>query len=268
VCDTPVTLFDEGLGVEGFALARLSLDIQHVAPGGATTVHFWSAAVAVGDPAHPDAVDWGLGDDVCPYQINKGRTNLGYGWLGAGNDRVRVTAVQGSTGCTNGALMVLPGAELEVWIEDGRPECQKQRVAIGSWYREAGVSDLYEWTTSPTPIVSTELSLVEPSRLSIFSVVEGSPHDNPNDACGAEASTLTMGTKLDGAWVGFSRDTVPASGGMGHVVLSTSTERDVAPGLHTATLLVASDFVPPPGFPVTTGGCCGDATIAIVAEPH
>ena len=77
-----------------------------------------------------------------------------------------------------------------------------------------------------------------------------------------------METALDGAAMEYVREVVPASQGMGHRVLRTSTDvnelRPVGPGSHVASLLVATDFVEPDGYSVTTGGCCGDGEIALI----
>jgi hypothetical protein len=86
---------------------------------------------------------------------------------------------------------------------------------------------------------------------------------------GTEAATLVMQTALDGSIVATRSDVVPASQGMGHVVLFSSPGtqdadevRMVGAGTHGATLRVGANFV----GTTTTGGCCGDGAIAVVRE--
>jgi hypothetical protein len=68
-------------------------------------------------------------------------------------------------------------------------------------------------------------------------------------------------TSVVWAIVATTQDVVPASQGMGHLVLSTETTQPVNPGSHTAALLAGSNFST---TMTTTGGCCGDAIVAAV----
>jgi hypothetical protein len=157
-----------------------------------------------------------------------------------------------------------------MWVEDDAPDCSGKDIAFGSYYAANGFTTLYDWTTSYTalPGVSASLTTEGPNeKLRVLGVVEGSPSLDPNTTCGAEVATIDMQTALDGMTMVYLKETVPASQGMGHRVLFTSLDgqeiRYVRPGLHTASLLVASDFLIA-SQPVTTGGCCGDGEVALI----
>jgi hypothetical protein len=76
-----------------------------------------------------------------------------------------------------------------------------------------------------------------------------------------------MQTTLDGQIMATITGVVPPGAGMGHLVLNTFGDGQeisyVGPGTHVARLLAGSNFF---GW-VTTGGCCGDATVALLREP-
>lgn len=251
----PRLLVDAQVPAHGRALGRARFVARHVGAGTSTVTHFWNARVELGKIEQ----SFGIGDDLCPGTRAQ-RENLGVGALEAGNDRARVWAYQGSSPCTEGAVEILSGA-LDVWVEAPEPECRGRDIAVGSYYATAGTTAPYAWTTSMTRLVSTSLTTVSPAeRLLVLSVVEGSPALDPNTVCGAEAATLVSQTTLDRAVLSTSRDVVPASQGMGHLVLSSEAEQPVGPGAHTIELLVGSNFT----GTVTTGGCCGDGTVAAI----
>lgn len=269
-CDAnaPATILDEALpiapGAKSRVLGRARFRVRHVA---SNVTHFWNVRVVVGD----GATSFGLGDDVCPGTSHE-RSNLGLGTASAAAPRAKLVGHEGASPCTPGALVVDKGATLDVWIEDGRPACAGKDIVYASHYLANGFSTTYAWKTSmeAMPGVTAKLATTGASeKLRVLGVVEGSPAQDPNTVCGAEAATLVMQTALDGAIVTTAQDVVPASQGMGHLVLSSTPGvndagevRSVAPGAHEAKLLVGSNFV----GTVTTGGCCGDGAIAIVRE--
>ena len=269
-CDAsaPAQIIDQPLPLEASApnsrvLGRARFRVRHVATN---VIHFWNLRVLVGD----GATSFGLGDDVCPG-ANQVRGNLGLGTASATASRAKLVGHSGAAPCTPGALVVDAGATLDVWVEDARPECAGKDIAYGSHYLANGFSDTYAWKTSmeAMPGVAAKLEANGGEKVRVLGVVEGSPTPNPNPTCGAEAATLVMQTALDGAIVATKQDVVPASQGMGHLVLSTTPGesdtdevRSVNAGAHEAKLLVGSNFV----GNVTTGGCCGDGAIALVRE--
>ncbi len=262
-CDAnaPAIVIDEPVPARGRAFGRATFDVR-LAP--ANVIHFWNLRVALG----ASDVSHGLGDDLCPGRTAH-RSNVGLGKLTAENGRARLVGHAGAAPCTAGAVEVLAGAKLEVWVEDERPECAGKDIAFGSWYSAKGFSDTHAWTTSMAPLPGAVASLTTEGadeKMRVIGVVEGSPASNPNPTCGAEAATLVLQTTLDKAIMATAQDVVPASQGMGHLVLFTSGDaqeiRSVKPGLHEAALLVGSNFT----GTVTTGGCCGDGSIALIRE--
>ena len=57
---------------------------------------------------------------------------------------------------------------------------------------------------------------------------------------------------------------IPASQGMGHLVLALEKQISVAPGAHSVGANVVSHAAP---ASVSSGGCCGDAMLAAVRLP-
>ncbi|WP_146647993.1 hypothetical protein [Labilithrix luteola] len=262
-CDAnaAATIIDAPVPARGRALGRATFDVR-LANG--SVIHFWNVRVAMGEPLF----SYGLGDDLCPGPTHH-RSNVGFGKLTDVDNHARLLGYAGAAPCTAGAVEVLAGATLELWVEDEREACAGKDIAFASWYGSKGVADYHEWTTSmaPMPGVVASLTTDAPSeKLRVIGVVEGSPAMNPNKTCGAESSTLVMQTTLDKAVMATSTDAVPASQGMGHLVLFTSGDaqetRSVTPGAHEASLLVGSNFT----GTVRTGGCCGDGSVALVRE--
>lgn len=260
-CDqnAPATVLAATVPTTGRAVGRARFSVHHTGTG---DTHFWNTRVAIGN----GAISYGIGDDVCPGSTSE-RSNVGFGQLSAGASTATILGYEGSSTCVPGALVVEAGATLDVWVEDGRPECSGKDIAVSDHYTASGLTDTYDWQTNmaPLPGVVATLTTTAPSEmLRVIGVVEGTPRADPNTVCGQEAATLVMQTTLDGAIMSQTTDVVPASQGMGHLVLATTGDqnelRRVTPGVHAAGLLVGSNFT----SEVTTGGCCGDGTIALV----
>jgi hypothetical protein len=262
-CDAnaPAVVLDLPLPATGRAVGRAEFDVRLA---GGSVIHFWNLRVALGAPE----LSHGLGDDLCPGTTSH-RSNLGLGDVTAANNHARLVGHAGAAPCTPGAVSVLAGAKLDVWVEDPRAACRGKDIAVGSWYAAKGFTAYHEWTTSmaPLPGAAANLTTVGASeKMRVIAVVEGSPAQDPNTTCGAEAATLVMQTTLDGALMATTQNVVPASQGQGHLVLFTSGDgqeiRSVTPGAHTAGMLVGSNFV----GSVRTGGCCGDGSVALIRE--
>jgi hypothetical protein len=263
-CDgnSPATLVDAVVPQHGHAVARATFSVQHT--GANDVTHYWSIQVHVGTAVDAE----GVGDDVCPGTTSA-RGNMGYGVLTAAKNHATLVGNSGASPCTPGTLQVLAGAEVEVWVEDNAPGCVGGDIAFADYYAVNGDTALYDWTTSFTPLPGMSASLTTTGaseKMRVMGVVEGSPNLDPNMVCGSEVSTIDMGTLLDSSPMVYLREVVPASQGEGHRVIFTDGDadeiRDVTPGMHTASLVVATDFVN--GSPVTTGGCCGGGDIALI----
>ena len=254
-------VFDVTVPAHGQALARANLIIRHQGAGITPVIHFWNARVVVGTPE----LAYGIGDDVCPG-VSVSRTNLGYGRLSAEADHVQVLSYQGSSPCTDGALTIEPGSTLDVWVESPEPECRERGIVVRSFYQmvDTDTNVYWVWPTLMAEVLSATFETTEASENArVLAVIEGTPWENPNSICGSEAATLVLQTALDGATLSTVRDVVPASSGMGHLVLAADAEVEVFAGAHEVSLLAGSNF----DRYVTTGGCCGDATLAVIREP-
>ncbi len=262
-CDagSPVPVFDVAVPAGGQALARANLIVRHQGAGITPVIHFWNARVVVGTPE----LAFGIGDDVCPGVVVR-RTNLGYGRLDATAGRVRELVFQGSSPCTDGALTIEAGSTLDVWVESPESECRGRDIFVRSFYRmvETDTNVYWVWPTLMAQVLSARFEAVETSETArVLAVIEGTPWDNPNSTCGSEAATLVLQTAVDGEILSTVRDVVPASSGMGHLVLSADAEVEISVGEHEVSLLAGSNFE----RYVTTGGCCGDATLAVIRGP-
>jgi hypothetical protein len=260
-CDgnVPTTVFDVVPEGRGRAVGRARLQVRYPGSG---VIHFWSGRVEVGAPRFA----YNVGDDLCPGVVAT-RSTMGLGDRSDASPSVRVKVHAGAAPCTDGALRIAVGSTLEVWTEDDAPGCEGKAIAAASYYDHAGVEQVYLWQTmmQPLPGVATSLTTEAPGeKLRVLGVVEGTPLQNPNQVCGAEASTLVLQTTLDGVIAATKIEVVPASQGMGHLVLATHGDvdelREVAPGPHQAAMLVGSNFT----GNVTTGGCCGDGMLALI----
>ena len=250
---TSATVFDIPLPDRGAALARARLELRHT--GVSDVTHFWNARIAIGDEEYA----MGIGDDLCAGSEPVNRTNLGYGKLSAGHDRVRLYAYQGSAPCTDGSLEIMAGSTLEVWIEEG--SCPRPQILHASHYRQAGFTDTYVWKTGLSPVVRLPYAAATAESLLVMAVVEGSPDRNPNQRCGEEVATLSSQLRLDEEVADTATEILPSSQGMGHLVLDNEIRSWTGPGDHLIELLVRADFA---SSPVRTGGCCGDAAIFLV----
>lgn len=246
-------IFDETLPDRGRAVGRITLKVRHVGAAVSNVIHFWNARVEVGKTE----LAYGIGDDVCPG-TRATRQNVGLGVLDDTHAHVKVMSYQGSSPCTDGALVAEAGSKLDVWIEDAA--CPNQDIKATSYYATAGIGPFWEWPTMMAKVISTSITTEASESLQVLGVIEGTPHMNPNTTCGSEAATLVMQTILDGGILSTTNDVVPASGGMGHLVLSSDTTQPVSAGKHTIDLLAGSNFA----SRVTTGGCCGDGTIVAI----
>lgn len=249
-------LFDVPLPQQrGVALARAHLRIRHT--GITDVIHFWNAQVAVGREQYA----MGIGDDVCKGAPPVRRTNFGYGELTNSANHVRVFAYQGANPCVEGAVEILPGSTLDLWLEPGTAGCEGRSIELVSHYLETGFEDRYLWQTHLSPILRRRVDVPADGSLLLMSVVEGSPDVCPNRVCGEETGTLSTELRLDGTVVDAVTTPLPPSQGMGHLVLYNEAERTVTAGSHLVELHGRADFS---SSPVRTGGCCGDAAVFIV----
>lgn len=255
--DAAKDVFNVVIPDQGYALARVVSDVQS-GPGG--LIHFWNFAILVGQPE----LGFGIGDDVCPGTRATGKANMGSGVLTTAQNRVQVRAYQGSTTCIDGQLSIPAGARLDVWVEDPAPACRGRDITVDSYYVESGFPEHqvpYYWSTSMKTVHQREIVVAGAAEtVELLSVVEGTPPANPNTTCGTEAGTLAVETLLDGAITDQRIQAIPASGGMGHLVMSTSSRHTLAPGTHDVQMRLGKNV----GAAVQTGGCCGDAMLGIV----
>jgi hypothetical protein len=275
----PAALFDVEIPGEGRALARLKFQVESVV-GVSAVEHFWNCRVSVGD-----APGEAIGDDVCPGTMTAPKTVMGFGTLRAGDSGVKAVCYQGAYPCTNGTNRIMPGAVLEVFVEDPQPGCENSSLLFASYYSEHGFKSYWEWPTSsatllslPVPVV-TRASSGNPTRkrmASVFSVAEGTVW-NISEPCGKVPAGYNLVTQLEVAnrFVDTSFAVFPGAGGMGHLVISAEAagveiDLSTTAAVPVVALVAGKNFVTPPGNPsrgghtLTTGGCCGGAMLAVV----
>lgn len=252
---TSLKIFDVELQERGFALARAKLRLR---PTGATDItHFWNAHVVVGREQYALM----NGDDICRDSPPATRVNFGYGELSDPQHQVAVYAYQGASPCVDGAIEVVAGSTLELWIEDDEPACRRKSIERISYYESVDFTRTYAWQTNMSPIVLKRTYMAEAGELLIMSVVEASPELNPNTVCGEEQATIAAELRVDEVIVDENLSLLPASQGQGHLVLDNEARQQVAEGFHLLELRVRRDFTT---TPVRTGGCCGDAVLFVV----
>lgn len=261
-CGSMTDIFNVTIPDRGRAIARLTAGYRNNHP---SQIYYWAANVIVGAPIQIS----GVGDDICPATSTGAKQTLGYGALTDAYPNVRVTGIQGSGPCVNGQIGVFSGATLDVWVEDPRAECVGKDLFYSSVYMTRGVSDanVYVWKTYMEAAVTLQVAKAKNrTRVHALTSVEGTPDQNPNRICGQEAASLVVQSAVGGTVTAQSQGVIPASQGMGHLVLSTESVTSNASlgavfevGLYLGSNTAATR--------VFTGGCCGDGVIAIIQHP-
>lgn len=255
-------IWDLSVPDTGLAVARASVVFKN---NNALVTHFWNVSVIVGQAVS----SYSVGDDVCPNMATGVKQILGYGRLTAANSKVRVQSYQGASPCTDKSIAVWSGAYLDIWVEDDGGACAGKDIQFASYYRNqllnagSATANLWNWSTTMEPLHTLSVTKnPDRNQLLVLSSVEGTPAQDPNTVCGSEAATLVSQHAVQGLTAAQKIEPVPASQGMGHLVLSGESTWPLAnlnPSF-TVQLLLGSNFAPPP----TTGGCCGDGTLAVI----
>lgn len=259
--ENAVDLFNVKIPDKGRAIGRVSAVFKN---NNSSTIYFWAAAVVVGNPL----ASYALGDDICPQFYTNVKQVLGYGTLTATNSTVRALAYQGASPCLSGQVGVWSGAYLDVWVEDDKTECVGQDLSYSSVYMTRGTApeNAYVWKTNMATAVSLPITKVENrSSIRVLTSVEGTPDVNPNNVCGQEAATLVLQSTVAGSISATSIRAIPASMGMGHLVLSTESQTALSnlPRTFKVNLDLGTNTSMSRIF---TGGCCGDGVIATIQE--
>jgi hypothetical protein len=261
ICATPdasTTLLSVSVPDVGLALGRAAIAFTNT---NSSATYYWSAQVLIGSPR----VYYAVGDDVCPGSTTISKVILGYGQLDATNAGVAIIARQGSSPCADGQVVVASGT-LDLWVEDSSAGCAGHDIQLISSYDVHGLTATYGWTTDVTQILSLPVTMEEPrSEILVLGDVEGTPSMNPNNTCGSETATLVAQVETSALGV-LATDTevIPASSGLGHVVLAPSGMLPYDASLTSVSLWVGSNT---DLTTVTTGGCCGDAKLGFVKLP-
>ncbi|HEV7692832.1 MAG TPA: hypothetical protein VGO52_18500 [Hyphomonadaceae bacterium] len=254
-------------GVTGRAVGRFTMPVENTST---SAIYFWNAFVTVGDPIH----SYGIGDDVCPGATAPARQSLGYGQLTSTSNKVIAKAYQGSAPCVDGKLKAKAGATLVVWVEDPSPSCVGNTIKYSSFYGrnkpEEGLS-WWHWPHIMTTVAKEKMTLnALDSGLIVVTAAEGTPWVNPNTSCGSESATLAAQIVVDGSIKATQVTPVPASSGMGHLVFGMYHPEYLGQGEHTVELMLGRNFggtddlSRTPSQIVTSGGCCGDAAMAVI----
>lgn len=240
----------------GRAIAKATFTFKN---NNSNQIYFWANAILVGSADISGAV----GDDVCPGSYST-RTTLGYGNLTPGNSQVRVTGWQGSSPCMDSQISLLSGGSLDVWVEDPDPSCVGKDIQLLSSSSLIGTS-YWDWTTSMVQFISLPVPVSENrSLITVMSSVEGTPQDNPNKVCGQEAATLVAQVATNNYGViATETNIIPASQGMGHLVLSPSQTVNYNSTVNLVSLWLGSNTGT---TTIKTGGCCGDGKVGFVKQ--
>jgi hypothetical protein len=234
----PKTIFNETLNETGYALARVRLTYKNLntdSNPSSNNVYYWSTSVQVGSSVTARS----HGDDICPMQTARLKTNLGYGLLTPTNSTIVVKSYAGHSACANDAngndpdseVKIFSGGTLEVWIEDPTPGCAGRDIGIAESYVDNSISydadNRWYW---PTTVMNKFLSATIPESpfpragIKIFGTVEGTPSMNPNTQCRAEVFPLSAELRRNEGTSNplLSEQTLvmPKTVGMGHLVLS------------------------------------------------
>lgn len=213
----------------GRAVARATLQFRN----GGTITSFWAAYALVGSATIPGQV----GDDICPGATTIAKTVIGSGTLSAGEQTVQVYAAQGADSCTNGLVSAIAGGTVDVWVEDPSTECQGQDIGV------VDNVNYFVWPTAAVSVASLPIpATTNRTQLSVISSAEGSPVNDPNKVCGAEAATL-VAQVVAGSNVDSVAGVITASAGMGHLDLAPQlVDVPYSPSTTTAILNVGSNF--------------------------
>lgn len=243
----------------GNAVARATLSVRQGTSN--RTIHFWGARVAIGDRRLQHAA----GDDLYPGATFRGKTVVGAGTLLPNNRRLLVTGYSGAQGCVSGLVSVLPESVAEVWVES--PNCRGRDIAMANLYANVGTKTLWYWPTSAmAPAVTTSFDVQPRHRMvEVIGAIEGSPVGNTVPAHMYSQVTVDALGILD------TRKDIPligSGGGMMHLVLGPQRlinrrRTPLADGIHRFHLQAGKAFL----ARTSTGGCCGDATLAVVGLP-
>jgi len=259
-CAANTEVFSVEIPDEGKAIVRYSAPFLN---SNASQIYYWYSMAQVGEGTPSYAV----GDDICPGFQTAYKTNLGYGPLTSKNHTVKIFAGQGSSPCNNGNVIAMNGGIVDVWVEDPRPECVGKDIGMVSTYEKIG-QNYFGWSTNGSEILKLNVpseNAENRGHIVAIGVVEGSPATNPNTSCGSEAASLSsylsVATKGN---VSFETGVIPASSGMGHVVLHNFGTVNYDSSVSSVSYWVTSNT----GLTtVTTGGCCGDAKVGFIKLP-
>lgn len=249
-----VKLFDRAMTARGLAFARVTSQFTNKG----WTQGFWNVTVATGQPAYA----YGIGDDLCPGASSLYKINVGIGRLADGADHVSVLGMSGATVCSGGAIQSLPGAFVEIWVADPRPECEKAQIQWRSWYQLHGTQVAY-WAGYLSPLLAMPLTAREPSSaFRIMSLVEGTPNPVGYTCAGVGSpSTLWLRARYGTELLTTRQWAIPPSAGMGHLVLWTDDIVRPKPADLGRPVLAWMDIARSLSSPTTTGGCCGDGAL-------
>ncbi|MGE0527190.1 MAG: hypothetical protein AB7G93_10165 [Bdellovibrionales bacterium] len=264
-----LNVFDVSVPDTGRVLARATLNV--VGYGDSSLgVHGWTAQTKIGDPDFSHAINFGVGEDVCPGESLSKRL-LAYGNLTSTSSRIQISAAAyRSQACQNGTVRIAAGSTLEVWVEDSATHCMGKDIAATSYFRTiwglygSGANVPTYLTTNLTALATTSLTTTAPSTLRIMAQSEVSPSSTSN-ACGNRYQTAGAFISLNGTYVADETAGYAPSEGMSHVLLSPEYVISTSSGTHTATVSSAVNQTVQVG--AQAGATfSGDSIIAIVIE--
>lgn len=236
-------LFNVQIPAEGRALARATFQVSNFAPAGDPVVgnHSWVGSSVLGDRGFSRRIQGGAGQAVCPGQSLQSQQLLTYGLLKPNAQNILVGLRQyTSSGCTHGSLIVQPGAQLEVWVED--PDCPESNLIAASYFRDvrsaSGVETPFALTTNTQDVLSLNLTTALAKSALIYGQMEASLPSTSN-RCGSQSETAAAVIGVDGTYHSVSTGGWPVSQGETHIALYPAASTNLSAGSHRIHLAAA-----------------------------
>lgn len=238
-----VVLFDVQVPANGRAFARATFNIFNFASAGDPLlgVHSWAGFGSTGDTSFSQRIGGGAGQTICPAQSLQSQQILSYGMLNANSKTVRMQVHQyTSLNCTHGSLIIQPGAQLEVWVED--PDCPGSSLITASYFRDVrskfGVETPFALTTAAQDVVAANITTTETKNALVYGQMEASLPTTTN-RCGSQYETASSVIGFNGTYQSASVGAWPASGGETHIALYPAASLNLPAGTHRIHLAAA-----------------------------
>lgn len=221
-CNSYIDLFNTTIPDKGRAVAIFRGSIfNYQAAGRPYAIHSWSGYASIGGGGR--VIASGSGESICGQQYGTVQL-MSYGELTEGSQNLSVKLQQYvSSGCSNGSLAVMPGATIDVWVEDDHPDCVGKSIVANSYFRKVwdvsgvGTEAISHPQTYIVPVLDASLSVKKDRPVRVYSQVQTSV-DSTHNRCGAQYETAGAYLSTSGVYSQASNyaNVLPVSGGITH----------------------------------------------------